>query len=72
MAKAAIGLIEETRTFWGRKTGRILTYEDAREILTNVTGFFQLLEKWDKEQQTKRAHGDGNRDEASEHRKEIA
>ena len=35
-----------TRRFWQERTSRALDDEDAREIVTNVSGFFELLAKW--------------------------
>lgn len=37
-----------------------LTHEDAREILTNLHGFFGLLAKWDAQEKEKRANGTGS------------
>ena len=40
-------LLAETRAVFGRRTGRILTDEDARQILENLVGFFDTLNHWD-------------------------
>ena len=32
---------------WQPRTPRRLTGEDAQEIVTNIIGFFELLQKWD-------------------------
>jgi len=65
-------MIDRTRSFWGRKTGRILSREDAREILANVTGFFQLLDEWDRKHRANKQGEDSNYVETSQHREEIA
>jgi hypothetical protein len=39
--------LERARVFWEGRTGRPLTREDAREIMGNLTGFFQVLSEWD-------------------------
>ena len=36
----------QTRRFWQEHTSRHLDDEDAREIVSNVNGFFDLLLKW--------------------------
>lgn len=40
-------IIEQTLAVWQPRTRRPLTPEDARQIIENVTGFFQLLARWD-------------------------
>ncbi len=65
-------MIDRTRTFWGRKTGRILSQEEAREILNNITDFFQLLSEWDKKQRANRQHEDKNREKTGQYGKKIA
>jgi hypothetical protein len=39
-------LIRHTRQVWQRRLGRDLSREDARQIATNVTGFFSVLAEW--------------------------
>jgi len=39
-------LLEETIRFWQPRTSRLLTHEDARQMVENVTGFFTILEGW--------------------------
>ena len=38
----------QTRRFWQEHTSRDLEDEDAREIVSNVNGFFDLLVKWNR------------------------
>jgi len=40
--------IEETRAFWSKRTGRTFSREDAREMIANVSGFFRVLDEWDR------------------------
>ncbi len=39
-------LIDRTRQVWQPRLGRDLTYEDARQIMHNVTGLFGILAEW--------------------------
>jgi hypothetical protein len=39
-------LIDQTLEFWQARSSKTLTREDAREIIENVTGFFQILQEW--------------------------
>jgi hypothetical protein len=39
--------LERARVFWEGRAERPLTREDAREIMGNLTGFFQVLRQWD-------------------------
>ena len=39
-------LIRRTRQVWQPRLGRDLSREDARQIVTNVTGFFSVLAEW--------------------------
>ena len=38
--------LDETIQFWQPQSERILTREDAREMIENVTGFFNILHEW--------------------------
>ena len=39
-------LIWRTREVWRPRHGRDLSPEDARQIATNITGFFSVLAEW--------------------------
>ena len=41
-------IIAKTQEFWGKRTGRDFTPEDAREMVANVSQYFALLHDWDK------------------------
>lgn len=38
--------LDETRSFWQKRTDRPLSLEDARQIAANVAGVFQVLAQW--------------------------
>jgi hypothetical protein len=40
--------IDETIAIWQKRTRRRLTREDGREIIENMTGFFRILQEWDR------------------------
>jgi hypothetical protein len=46
--------LEETRVFWQSRSDRVLSREDAREIIVNMTGFFRILLEWDRAKREKR------------------
>ena len=39
-------LIDRGREIWSPRFGRDLSREDARQIATNLTGFFSILAEW--------------------------
>jgi hypothetical protein len=43
------GLVEKARAIFGRRSGRDVTHEEARQMLENLTGFFALLHEWDRD-----------------------
>jgi hypothetical protein len=40
--------IDQTIAIWQKRTTRQLTREDGREIIENMTGFFRILQEWDR------------------------
>lgn len=52
-------LIAKTLSFWQIRTSRILTKEDARQMIENMTGFFRLLAKWDAEDRSNQSNSVG-------------
>jgi hypothetical protein len=40
--------IDQTIAIWQPRTRRQLTREDGREIIENMTGFFRVLQEWDR------------------------
>ena len=57
-----VSTIEEAVEFWQSKTSRSVTVEDGREIVSNVTGFFQLLDQWDRSANQERVLAKSNYD----------
>lgn len=43
--------LDQTIEVWQPYSKRALTREDAREITANVTGFFQVLMQWKREEE---------------------
>jgi HEPN domain-containing protein len=41
-------IIRRTIDFWSDRYGEELSSDDAREIIRNVSGVFQLLREWEK------------------------
>ena len=39
-------LLDQTLQVWQPRAARELTREDARQIIANFTGFFQVLSEW--------------------------
>ena len=47
------GEINKTATdaeFWRVKAGKILSQEDSRQIRENLTGFFEILNEWQRKE----------------------
>jgi len=40
--------LDQTIAIWQPRATRPLTREDAREIIENVTGFFAVLQEWER------------------------
>ena len=41
--------IEHTQQLWGRRLGRPVPEDEARQMIRNVAAFFDLLIRWDRE-----------------------
>jgi hypothetical protein len=39
-------ILYQTIAFWSQRTGQPFSREDARQMVANVSGFFQLLDEW--------------------------
>lgn len=39
-------LLDRTIDVWQPRSKRLITSEDARQIVANCTGFFQILSEW--------------------------
>jgi hypothetical protein len=44
--------IDQTIAIWQKRTERKLTREDGREIIENITGFFAILQEWERKERT--------------------
>src|SRR5262252_8710458 len=42
--------IDQTMAIWQKRTERKLTREDGREIIENITGFFSILQEWERKE----------------------
>ena len=47
MAAIKEDFLDQAIEFWRPRSPRTLTREDAREIVENLTGFFELLLAWE-------------------------
>jgi hypothetical protein len=45
-------LIDQTIAIWQKRTERRLTREDGHEIIENITGFFAILQDWERKERT--------------------
>ena len=63
MKKNEQDVIEQTVESWKKRTGRDITRENAREMIHNISEFFQVLSEWDKINQV----GQKNRIELEDH-----
>lgn len=61
-SRQAENLIDRTRAVWQPRLGRNLTAHEARQISTNVTGFFAVLAEWARkeEHEVQRSATSGN------------
>jgi hypothetical protein len=42
--------IDQTIAIWQKRTERKLTREDGREIIENISGFFSVLQEWERKE----------------------
>ena len=61
MKNDASDIIEQTLNFWEKRTGKDLSREDAREMVVNVSGFFQVLAEWDRKARMEACSEDGEK-----------
>ena len=45
--------LKQSQQFWSEQYGREISIEETEEIIRNITGFFELLMKWDNEDKQK-------------------
>jgi len=63
MSEIPTNFPERTLDFWQARTSQKLTDDDAREMATNMAGFFRLLAAWDRESQQEQQSRPGNQAE---------
>ena len=44
--------IDQTIAIWQKRSERSLIREDGREIIENITGFFTILQEWERKERT--------------------
>ena len=49
-----VDLIDLTISVWQPLTERSLTHEDSREIIENMTGFFRILQEWERRERAEK------------------
>jgi hypothetical protein len=42
--------IDQTIAIWQKRTERKLTREDGRQIIENISGFFSILQEWERKE----------------------
>ena len=47
MAQVKADFLDQTVAFWQLRTSQELTREEGRQIIENVTAFFQILLEWE-------------------------
>ena len=57
-------LVEETIQLWQPRASRLLTAEDARQMVENVVGFFATLQGWSAAAQTRPSDLEADREAA--------
>jgi len=48
MQKQTQDILNQTIAFWSERTGQKCSHEDAREMVANVSGFFNVLAEWER------------------------
>ncbi len=54
VAEAQEQFIQRTRKIWQRHADHALTDEDARRIIENSVGFFEILWEWEKRERNQK------------------
>ncbi len=55
--------IDEARSFWTKQAKVEINSQDAQEIITNLTGFFDVLFAWSTREEETENGGSGRREE---------
>ena len=43
-------MVEQTLSIWQPRAPRALAADDAHQIIANITGYFRILEDWDRKE----------------------
>jgi len=62
MSEQGPALLLRTRQFWQKRSTRLLTDHDARQITSNMVGFFDVLAEWDAKEKAKAEKSAGHYD----------
>ena len=46
-------IFTETMEFWGNRTGVAPSHQEAKEMIDNVSGFFFILDEWERNLRSK-------------------
>jgi hypothetical protein len=49
-------IFDQTIHLWRSRAGKSFSKEDAREIITNIAGFFEVLAEWDQKAHSQDRH----------------
>jgi len=49
-------VIHKTKELWQKKAGKTISSEEARMIIRNVTGFFDILLEWQEKEKESRVN----------------
>jgi len=56
-------IIDEARSYWTKRAKVEINSQDAQEIITNLTGFFDVLSAWSTREEETANGGSGRREE---------
>lgn len=70
MAQYSPVLIEQTISLFEKKTGRVLSPEESRQAVENISGFFQVLQEWTEAKNEEKCEGTLNNSPAGVERKQ--
>jgi hypothetical protein len=54
MRETRPNLLDDTLAVWQQRSRRQLSREDAREIAENISGFFNILAEWSRQEERER------------------
>ncbi len=57
MARYSPELNEQTISVFESRTGRVISEEEARQAVENISGFFRVLQEWEEAERKERVEG---------------